>query len=124
MKATARIRELRKQCPAISNDTINRREKTMKPSVVLQVHREKARSIILNHRVRNARVFGSALHGDDTDDSDLDVLVDPTPETTLMDIGAIRYELRKLLGIPVDVVTPLALPANIRDSVIKEAEPI
>ncbi len=55
-------------------------------------------------------MFGSVLRGDDTDGSDLDLLIEPTPETTLMDIGAIRYELRKLLGIPVDVLTPKALP--------------
>ena len=69
-------------------------------------------------------MFGSALHGDDTDGSDLDLLVEPTPETTLMDIGAIRYELRKLFGIPVDVVTPLALPVHFRYGVLEEARPI
>jgi predicted nucleotidyltransferase len=51
------------------------------------------------------RVFGSVVHGTDTDDSGLDLLVDPLPDTTLMDIGAIRFELNKLLTIPVDVVT-------------------
>ena len=64
------------------------------------------------------------IHGDDTDDSDLDILIDPTPETTMMDIGAIRYELRKLLGVPVDVLTPNALPDSFRDQVIAEAVPV
>jgi predicted nucleotidyltransferase len=48
--------------------------------------------------VSNVRVFGSALHGDDTAESDLDLLVDPTPETTLFDIAKIQIELRNLLG--------------------------
>jgi uncharacterized protein len=96
----------------------------MRPSVALQTHREKVRSIVLKHHVLNARVFGSVLRGEDTDDSDLDLLVDPTSETTLMDIGAIRYELRNLLGVPVDVLTPKALPASFRAQVIVEAEPI
>lgn len=96
----------------------------MKPSVILQANREEVRTIVLSHRVQNVRVFGSVLHGNDTDDSDLDLLVDPTPETTLMDIGAIRYELRKLLGIPVDVITPKSLPVKFRDRVIEEAKPI
>lgn len=76
------------------------------------------------HRVRNARVFGSVLHGRDTDDSDLDILIDPTPETTLFDISAIRIELRKLLGVPVDVLTPNALPDKCRAAVIAEALPV
>ncbi len=51
----------------------------MKPSEVLQSHREEVRRIALSHRVQNVRVFDSVLHGDDTEDSDLDILVDPTP---------------------------------------------
>lgn len=96
----------------------------MKPSQALNQYREQIRAIALRHRVKNVRVFGSALHGDDTDDSDLDLLVEPTPRTTLMDIGAIRYELRKLTGIEVDVLTPRALPESFRDKVLAEAVPV
>jgi uncharacterized protein len=97
-------------------------EAFMKPSVALQFHREEVRRIALNHRVRNIRIFGSVLHGKDTDESDLDLLVDPTPETTLMDIGAIRLELREMLGVPVDVLTPMALPEVFRERIVKEAK--
>jgi hypothetical protein len=96
----------------------------MRPSIALQTHRDAIREIALSHRVKNVRVFGSVLHGDDTEDSDLDLLVDPTPETTLFDIGAIRYELKELLGLAVDVLTPRALPDKFRDSVLQEAEPL
>jgi predicted nucleotidyltransferase len=96
----------------------------MKPSEVLEVHRDQVRNIVMSHRVKNARIFGSVLRGEDTEDSDLDILVDPTQDTTLMDIGAIRYELRKLLGITVDVLTPNSLPETFRERVIKEARPI
>lgn len=96
----------------------------MKPSVALLAHCEEVRSIALSHRVRNVHVFGSVLHGDDTEESDLDLLVDPTPETTLMDIGAIRYELRRLLGVRVDVLTPMAQPASFRDRIVEEARPL
>ncbi len=66
-------------------------------------------------------LFGSVARGDYGDESDLDLLIDPTSETTLMDIGAIRFELRELLGVPVDVLTPKALPENMRMSVLSEA---
>ena len=93
----------------------------MLPSIALQTHREAIRRIALSHRVTNVRVFGSVVHGDDTEGSDLDLLVEPTKETTMMDIGAIRYELKQLLGIPVDVLTPRALPENFRAIVLREA---
>lgn len=96
----------------------------MRPSVALSLHRDRIREIALSHRVTNPRVFGSVLRGDDTDDSDLDILVEPTAETTLMDIGAIRYELKELLGISVDVLTPRALPDDFKNQVLAEAKPV
>ncbi|MEC5161222.1 uncharacterized protein ACFDR9_004632 [Janthinobacterium sp. CG_23.3] len=93
----------------------------MKPSTALQAHREAIRRIVEGHRGLNPRVFGSVAHGSDTEDSDLDILIDPTPETTLFDIGAIRHELLQLLGVPVDVLTPKGLPEKFRASVLAEA---
>ncbi len=96
----------------------------MKPSEALATHREAIRRVVASHRARNARVFGSVLHGQDTEGSDLDLLIDPTPETTLMDVGAIRHELAQLLGVPVDVLTPKALPESFRHTVLAEAAPV
>jgi len=96
----------------------------MRPSEILALNRAAIREVVQSHRASNARVFGSALHGQDTDDSDLDLLIDPTPETTLFDIGAIRHELGKLLGVPVDVLTPKALPERFRETVLAQARPV
>ena len=38
-----------------------------------------------------------------------------------MDIGAIRFELKQVLGIEVDAITPNSLPASFRDQVLREA---
>lgn len=96
----------------------------MKPSEALASNRAAIRHVVESHRARNARVFGSVLHGQDTDSSDLDLLIDPTPETTLFDISAISVELSKLLGVPVDVLTPNGLPDKFRAKVLAEAKPV
>jgi predicted nucleotidyltransferase len=96
----------------------------MRPSQALDAHRATIRSVVAAHRAGNARVFGSVLRGEDTEDSDLDILIDPTPETTLLDIGAIRHELRSLLGVPVDVLTPGALPDKFRALVLAQARAV
>lgn len=96
----------------------------MKPSAVLAAHREAIRRVVASHHACNPRAFGSVVHGEDTEGSDLDILIDPTPETTLFDIGAIRHELLQLLGVPVDVLTPKALPEKLRSSVLAEAVPV
>ena len=97
---------------------------TMLPSEALALHRTSIREIALSHRVGNVRVFGSAMRRDDVPGSDLDLLVEPTPQTTLFDIGAIRFELKQLLGIDIDVLTPNALPDKFRAHVLAEALPI
>lgn len=96
----------------------------MKPSITLQEHRESIRKIVASHRASNPRIFGSVLQGCDTEESDLDLLVDPTPETTMLDLGAIRHELLELLGVPVDVLTPKALPESLRAMVLAQAVPV
>lgn len=96
----------------------------MLPSVALHTHREAIRAIALSHRVTNVRVFGSVVHGNDTEDSDLDLLVEPTPETTMMDIAKIQWELSQLLPVTVDVLTPNGLPAKFRGQVVAEARAV
>ena len=96
----------------------------MKPSDALRINRDAIRRIVASHRARNARVFGSVARGRDTERSDLDILIDPTAETTLFDIGAIRHELLQLLAVQVDVLTPNALPEKFRAAVLAEAVPI
>ena len=96
----------------------------MRPSEALRIHRSRIREIALSHRVSEVRVFGSALRGEDDANSDLDLLVEPTAQTTLMDIGAIRFELKKLLGFEVDVLTPNGLPPSFREQVLREAVPV
>jgi predicted nucleotidyltransferase len=96
----------------------------MKPSIAFEQRRHDIRQLISRFRVVNPRVFGSVLHGEDVDGSDLDLLVDPLPETTLFDLGGLQGELQELLGVPVDVRTPGGLPETFRAVVIAEARPV
>ncbi len=94
--------------------------------MALATHQEAIRRIVPAHNASNPRVFGSAAHGQDSEgsDSDLDLLIDPTPETSLFDIGAIRHELLQLLGVQVDVMTPKSLPEGFRAEVVAQAVPV
>ena len=96
----------------------------MKPSIALQAHRTAIRGVVARHHALNARVFGSVLRGDDQEGSDLDILIDPTAETSLLDVAAIQVELEGLLGVKVDVLTPRALPEKFRSAVLAEAMPV
>lgn len=96
----------------------------MKPSVALNIHRDAIRALTTRFRASNPRVFGSALHGNDKDGSDLDLVVDTLPETTLFDLGGLQDELQEMLGVPVDLLTPGDLPLPFRDIVLAEARSV
>jgi predicted nucleotidyltransferase len=96
----------------------------MRPSAALELYREDIRRIVLENRSTNPRVFGSILRGEDDESSDLDLLIDPTPDTSLMDLARIQNSLEDLLGISVDVLTPKFLPESYRSRVISEAHPV
>ena len=96
----------------------------MKPSVSLERQRSAVCQVALRYKTVNPRVFGSIVHGNDEDGSDLDLLVDPLPGTTLFDLGGLQVELETMLGVPVDVLTPGDLPLKFRSQVLAEARPI
>ena len=96
----------------------------MKPSESLKAHRAALREIVLRNGALHPRIFGSALRGEDDENSDLDLLVDPTPRTTLMTLAAIQLEAERLLGVRVDVLTPKSLPVRYRGGVLREAQPL
>jgi uncharacterized protein len=93
----------------------------MRPSIALDKNREAVRALISQYRVTNPRVFGSAARNADHDGSDLDLLVDALPGTTLFDLCGLEYELERLLGLPVDVRTPQDISKRFRDRVLESA---
>jgi predicted nucleotidyltransferase len=96
----------------------------MRPSEALEQRREAIRELVPLFRACNPRVFGSVLRGLDEETSDLDILVDTQPGTTLFDLGGLQEQLRGLLGVRVDVRTPGDLPLAFREAVIAEAKPV
>ena len=97
---------------------------TMRPSEVLEQHRETIRQTVLQFGMANPRLFGSALHGDDQDGSDLDLLVDAGPRTNLFDLANLQLALESQTGIKVDVCVSGELHPKFRDAVVGESLPV
>lgn len=96
----------------------------MKPSEALEKNRQAICVATKRFNAANPRDFGSVARDEDRVDSDLDILVDTLPGTTLFDLGGLPEELKDILGVKVDLVTPGGLPAKIRDRVLAEAASI
>ncbi len=93
----------------------------MKPSELLELHRERIREIVTERGHSNPRVFGSVARGDDDEISDIDFLIELAPRTSLFDLSRLYFELNALLGVEIDVVADESIPQVIRAHVIREA---
>ena len=76
-----------------------------KPSDALLGHEAEVLRIAERNGATRVRVFGSVAKGSDTIESDLDLLVDPAPTTSLFDLFQMEDEIAKLLGVAVEVVS-------------------
>jgi len=72
----------------------------------------------------NVRVFGSVARGEDTPESDVDILVDLSPRSSLITLGRLERELNEVLGVPVDVVPADGLRPAVRAEADQEAVPL
>ncbi len=90
----------------------------------LQDRREDLLRLARRHGVATIRLFGSAARGEDTAESDLDLLVKMEPGRSLLDLIEFEQDCEDLLGVPVDVLTEGSLHPLLRDTVLSEAVPV
>jgi len=98
--------------------------KPMNLQTLLEQKREQVLETAARYGAYDVRVFGSVARNEANDASDIDILVNMEPGRSLMDLGGLLYDLQKLLGIEVDVVTEKGLRARIREQVLREAVPL
>ena len=95
-----------------------------RPSKVLAAHRASVLVTAERLGAHNVRVFGSVARGEDTERSDVDLLVDVPRGTTLLDMARLQRALEDELGIAVDVLTAGDFPPGIRERILQEAVPL
>ena len=85
---------------------------------ILQIHQELLQE---RFRVSQMQVFGSYAKGEQTINSDVDILIRYDRPPTLWMLGELRDYLTEVLGVRVDIVTEKGLKPRIRERVLTEA---
>ncbi|XZN93976.1 MAG: nucleotidyltransferase family protein [Microcoleus sp.] len=95
----------------------------MKLQQLLQSKREDILAVALRHGAFNVRVFGSVARGEETESSDIDLLVDyDLQKISHWFPGGLLMDLQDMLGCKVDIVTEQGLSRLIKDRVLAEAK--
>lgn len=73
------------------------------------------------YRAKRIELFGSNIQGEQSDRSDIDILVDFEDDADLLDLTGLAIFLEEELQRKVDVVPKRALREELRDSIVREA---
>src|SRR5205085_2527831 len=93
----------------------------MRPSIAMRGNREQILEIAERYGARNVRVFGSVARAEDTEKSDLDLLVDMDEDRSYWDLGLLTEDVKDLLGCEVQIVPSDGLHRRLRDRILREA---
>lgn len=97
----------------------------MKLKQHLEKNREAIIEIAAKHGAFNVRIFGSVARGEETENSDIDFLIDyDLSKTSPWFPGGLLMDLQDLLKCNIDIVTDKGLSPLIREKVLKEAKPL
>ena len=88
---------------------------------LIEIHRAELLAMARRRGVTGVRVFGSMSRGDDSHDSDVDLLVTLAPGTSALALGGLLLDAQELLGRRVDLVTEASLHPALRERVLAGA---
>jgi predicted nucleotidyltransferase len=77
----------------------------IRPSIPLKLYADDIVAAAAAHGIESVRVFGSTLTGDDTETSDIDLLIATRSGVSIFDVGAFALEVEELTGFDVDIIT-------------------
>lgn len=86
--------------------------------------KEKIIPVLRRYDVKKAAIFGSYVKGEESEKSDIDILVEFKGEESLLDLAGLKIELEENLGKKVDVLTYNSLHPLLKDKILKEQKVI
>ncbi len=76
--------------------------------------------VLKKHGIKKASIFGSYVRGEQKEDSDIDIIIEPTKNMSLLDFAGIKLDLQKELRMKVDLTDYKTIRPEIKGKVLKE----
>lgn len=76
--------------------------------------------IIEKYGITKASLFGSIVRNEDTNKSDIDILIEPPKGMTLFDMAGLQIDLQESLKKPVDVITYRSINPRLKKYILKD----
>ena len=96
----------------------------MRPSIPLALRADAIRAAADDFHLSNVRVFGSAVRGEDTEHSDIDLLVSVGADASLFDLGGFADAVEQMTGFAVDLLTDDQVQDEHFAHVLEQAVPL
>jgi hypothetical protein len=77
-------------------------------------------NVLKKHKIRKAGIFGSYARGEEKNNSDIDILIQPTKNMSFFDIVRLEEELKKELKKRVDLLTYNGINHLLKDIILNE----
>ena len=91
---------------------------------IIKRYRQQIIELARKRGVLSVSVFGSVARGDEVADSDIDFLVEPATDCSLLDLISLKHDIEDLTGRNVDVISKKGLSPYLADQIIEEAIPL
>lgn len=97
-------------------------------SGIVLKHYDELKILLQKYNILQVRIFGSVARNEDTETSDIDLLINLSENSTLFEYGQLLYELEELLQVPIDMLTytglnPITLEYFCKNSIMLEELP-
>ena len=111
----------------LSKNALNKKEKEAdislnqnKKNKELEKIKQKIKEVLKKNNVKKAGIFGSYSRGNQKKDSDIDILIEPTKDMSLLDISGLKINLEKKLNNKVDIISYKYIHPYLKKKILKE----
>ena len=80
--------------------------------------KKKIRKVLTKHGIVRAGIFGSYARGEQKKNSDVDILIQPTKDMSLLDFSGLKIELEEILKRKVDLVSYKYIHPKLKESIL------